>query len=695
MVLTSSRLIAGEHNSLAHPSILLSALSSASQELLRRLLFVTPVPIDTAGLPTVLRAVCNALRVYGQQLRLPRQGYTQLLSNITALECECRNTFIGQTDFHYSGTRKKNTPPAWQLLLLIERVAPAADILETIGAELAISLTTVKPFRETLAKNLGQVINAAESLTSHPVAYKQALNVRREADRLFEGNKESGATPDPEASLESQFREDLARHFRAKVFYSTDKEHQAIPTHRCQSPMQLKASAKQLKEQILLGDKTALFTVITSLTGLPEEIAQRLPLLSHAREDWYMVLDSDSGCIKVDMALYARGGANSAPNTSSSFFTSGEINIIPLPQYVADALDDCIVDAPSAANLGALLLTTPPVKNRSLTRADAGIRATTARFRNALGALAIQEGISRYRAALLVADPRLVPSGKFFYSRITREEIWQDANTLYSALDWGKSVTFVPGLAIGSRVTPTDEAIQAWHRSLAEQVHGCRIGRRYTLAGLITYHNAFAHFAASMATFLLALRHRQVLPLSTNVLLGKSRTISIFDKRVGEFPGGRPVPVCTVLHVQLDYWQQHCHRLENRLIKLGLPDSHPARRSLERWRTKEVPLFFSLAENGKFVSIGTQALKDQWPSSMGLPGNFGRHFWQDRLRQAGIHDTEIDAFVRHYLAGMMPNTSTSAFVTSEWARRITSRIDEVTSRLGLTPLKGLSIGSEK
>lgn len=180
-------------------------------------------------------------------------------------------------------------------------------------------------------------------------------------------------------------------------------------------------------------------------------LAADLPLLRHACDDWLMVLDPDSGCLKVSMDLFSRGRASSKKVGLNHALETGDIAFIPLPAIVASALEERADEALMARTLGELLGFDPPNRLRVLTATRTGIAATVARFRNGLAPLAIENGISRYHAAILLSNPVLTPTGKFYYARIQREEISLAATTLYGVLDWGNPVVVEPGLAIGSR----------------------------------------------------------------------------------------------------------------------------------------------------------------------------------------------------------------------------------------------------
>lgn len=674
-----------------HPAVILPALPPHLQGLLRRLLVVMPSPADGVGIEIVLESSHRCIGVYLDSLQSSSPSLVGLLELISELREVCCKLPYYRPAAHKPLMRHMSRYPAWHLLMMIGSVANKTDFHKIAGAALAYSYETCQRFPATLAKNLIRQLHADAPVIDDPATSRQARRILGQASQLFDGVATS-QTDNTEST--DSFGERVAAHIRAKLYFGRDREHQAIADHRAQSSAQILSSAKKLASEIRAGDQTALLSVVHALSGLPVSLALEIPILTYAENDWVIALDVDSGCLKVSVELFSPGRAQSSSVKSHAAEDGGDIIVIPFPIFVVDEIGRHSFDRCHAANLAELLPLVSTKTNRSLTGSRSGINPTVARLRNGLGAFAIQLGMPRYHAAVLLSDPRLVPTGKFFYSRVTREDLWRSANQLYQALGWGDAIALIPGLAAGSRTVPTATTIQGWYAWCRNEVNASRPGRRYAYAGLIKHHNSYAKLSGSLAVFLLALRHRRILPLTTTAL-AETATIGIQDKRVGEFPGLWSAPVCSILRKQLDYWHAHVEGLDRRLEKLHLTKNHPARIAITNWKTKESPLLFMLDDGGNIVPLGSQALVDWWPPELGLPGNFSRHFWQNRMREAGIPDSEIDLFVRHSVSGMDAQASTSHLSVSDWARHMAATVDACLSELRIEAVAGLSAGDAR
>lgn len=672
-------------------TILLPAVPTATQEDLTRLLHVVPPPPGARGLTAILLIAQKALTIYRASLRQPSDHFSEVMQRfdrLSSLAAEHLGTVL-DTAVPY---RKVRVPLAWKLLThLGECDQGQTDLLKIAGAELAYAMAINLPFERGLADKLIGVAKSGFPLVVDTTAYKAALKACARADDLFEAMRTRPAIVSDHGSEVAQFNAKVAQRFKAVIFFSRDRQHQAIADHRALSAQQMLASAQALKVDIKAGDTVALFNVVSSLTGLPVETAFDLPLLSQSLDDWGMALDVELGCLKLDIDVLTQGRAKA--RAAQGMHASGDIIVVPLPRFVMELLSDCRLDRQQARTLGSLLLNCVPPSTKSLTGTDRGIRDTIVRFRNGLGPFAVAQGISRYNAAVVVSDPRLVPSAKLFYSRIERDEIWQTADRLYGALGWGAPVPMVTGPTVGSRVTPTDDSIQSWYRWMHNEVSSVHPGRRYTLISLIEHHNRYARFCASMAVFFLALRHRTQLPLTADACVPGVTSIPLMDKRVGIYPGARLIPLCQTLVQQNQYWFAHCAGLMQRLGKLGMSVGHPAVQGLAKICAHKGSLFVPINAMGKSAALGSQDLVDWWPAEYDFPGNFARHYWQSKLRARNIEDSSIDYFVRHTLAGADQTSSSSDAVIAEMARTIATQLDAVACELGIRALPGL--GSTK
>lgn len=670
MVLVVSRVSQGLTS---HPFI--KNLSSASSDLLRTLLFAVPAPVGMPNLRHVLASMSETTGAFGSLLKQPSETFDGINQGLAQLATECMALNSREPDFLLR-LRRLSEFPAWRLFSWNDGEATSGQ-LQVAGAELALAICEKRPFRNELARMLYSDFNEKLHEADHGVLLKRSTKTVAEAIRLFEMGH--AVVEVDSVSFEERLRDRV----RATLFFGRDRQHQAIADHRASSASQVVEAAKTLRDQVEVGSAEALFVTIAALANLPAELAVGMPLLRTVQHDWVMVLDAEIGCIKVCIDLYSPGRARSERRHSGASLESGDVVVVPLPEFVAEALEACVNDRPTARTLGELLETETPDRQRLLTQSRSGIAGTFARFRNGLGPYSIQLGMSRYVAAMLLSNPLLAPTGKFFYSRVEPVEISKAAEQLYAGLGWGKPASLTTSLAAGSRQIASDETIIALGCWLKQQLETCPETRRYSLDGLVKRHNVMALVCASLTIFQLALRARKVIPVSQGMARNHGLTVSIFDKRVGEFPGTRPIPLSTLQRRVFEVWMGHLDRLDARLVKLDTQKSLRLAKVIQACRANERPAFFEIDTRHRAISIGSARVHNWWPEKFGLAPNFGRHFWQDRLRREGVADTAIDAFVRHSVSGMDPHSSTSHVVLADWARTLIEVIDRVNHELGL------------
>lgn len=671
MVLVVSRTNPG----LPSGSLLLN-LNPSHADLLRTVLTVVPAPIGMPSLPIVLDSMRVSVKAFHNQLKSPTSAISDITAGLQVIAGTCGDSASIAQSFP-SPARRMGNFSAWRLFLLGREYPFGEELLSVAGAELALAILQKKPF----SRELGRLM-VAERMGRLPDAqidtlWRKSIKVMTNALRLFD----SGVST-PEIAGPS-FEDRLRDWFRTTLLYGRDREHQAITDHRASTTGQMIEAAQVLRHQIEDGDAIGLLTIIASLANLPVNLAVDIPLLQMTQADWLLVLDTEAGCIKVCVDLFSPGRARMNVNVPDVQLPSGDVVIVPLPNFVVEALEDCAYRMPHAKTVGELLGCDAPTHPSVLTAKRSGIAATQARFRNGLGPFAIQQGISRYVAAMLLTNPLLTPTGKFYYSRVEQVDIWHAADRLYGSLGWDTPVPVEGTLAAGSRQVASDATVRAWALWMQTGLTNSPQGKRYSLEGLRRRHNIVALTCASLTSFLLALRVRRVLPITNGMTASAALTVSIFDKRVGEFPGQRPVPVCALQRKVFAAWHAHIACLNKRLQHLDTSECRKLATSLTKCGQSDHPAFFQIDADHRVRPIGSSRIHEWWPKEFGLAPNFGRHFWQNRLRRYGIADSEIDAFVRHSVSGMDPTSSTSHVVVAEWARKLISALDAITREIGL------------
>lgn len=589
--------------------------------------------------------------------------------------------------------RRLSRAPAWGLFLEIDGIQLPTMVAEGIGAELAWAWAGGFRFSPSLATNLRRATFIGADLTQpDQMPFKQLLSATRTANVIFHAKAPTSTSPDDPKKLAL----DIRGWFRNQIYYANDKTQQGVPYHRTQTIPQFVASCKEQRRRVEAGDNLAAHTCYGGLLCLGSELVARIPIFdAETPEDWLIAIDVDRGCLLFAVTLFAEGGASPSTRAAvGAIAPSSGIFVTPSPVFLADLCRKRRQENPDARNLGTLLPVSEPLAATTKTLDQAGMVAPSyARFRNTFAPFAIANGIDRYVTSIVCHDPRVVPSGKFFYSRCTREEAWEASDQLFSAMGWGPPVPLVPGLPGGSQVTPTDDTVREWFTWLSQEVDSVRPKQPYSLESLVAFYNVFMKAAASALSLVLVLRERKEIPLTGQSIAGRGATLTLGDKRVGEVPGPRAVPLPGIANSLIDAILSHIAATDACLDALGISaDSAIRIRFRQILAGDPVPLL-STIRRGRHSQLGTKELEGWWPERFGMAGNGGRHFFQNALRDHKVHSTDIDIYTRHLVRGISPSSSTSLKSLLSVAERLVPAIDEIAARAGLRVLRGLAGGN--
>lgn len=589
--------------------------------------------------------------------------------------------------------RRLSRAPAWGLFLEIEGTQLPPMVLEGIGAELAWAWAGSFRFSPSLATNLRRAIFTGADLTQpDQLPFKQLLSATRTANVIFHAKAPAPTSPDDPKKLAL----DIRGWFRNQIYYANDKTQQGVSYHRTQTIPQFVASCKEQRRRVESGDNLAAHTCYGGLLCLGSDLVARIPIFdAETPEDWVIAIDVDRGCLLFAATLFAEGGASPSIKAAvGAIAPSSGIFVTPSPVFLADLCRKRRQENPEARNLGTLLPVPQPLAPMTKTLDQGGMIAPSyARFRNTFAPFAIANGIDRYVTSIVCHDPRVVPSGKFFYSRCTREEAWEASDQLFAAMGWGPAVPLVPGLPGGSQVTPTDETVSAWFAWLSLEVDSVRPKQPHDIDVLITFHNVFMRASASVLSLILVLRERTEIRLTGLSVAGRGVALTLGDKRVGEVPGPRSIPLSVIASAQIDATLSHIAAMNANLGALGMAaDSAIRTRFLRVLAGDPVPLFSTIG-NERHLRLGTKELEDWWPERFGMAGNAGRHYFQNALRSRGVRSTDIDIYTRHLLRGIAPSSSTSLKSLLSVSERLVPAIDEIAATAGLSVLQGLTGGN--
>lgn len=675
--------------------LLLEALDSVSCKTFKSLLFVLKAPIDAPSFFTVIQVALRAIEGYSATLCAPSDLFNSISSSVIKLVEDARNssaTWNVSSALDEPMQRRLMRNSAWGLFLGLENRELPEEILAAIGAELAYSYAIGKQFPNGFATNLRRSLNpSSEFLRPRPAdEYATWLphfrKVIREARNIFES-----VQPSDIASGIIPFEKKAELELRGRSLFPSTKHRQAVLDLKSQSPSSIMLSSSCLRTQVNNGQDDALLTTLAFCSGLPLETTLRIPFSDSAPTDWVLIVDVQQGVIKTNLdPVFPKSASPKAGSNCNR--EANRVIVKPLPQFIADELKKRKTYHPDASCFGDLLPdVTASGRNLTIPDSDSGIAPTRARFLRSAAGFAVMQGIDRLSAAVISNDYGIIPSSKLYYCGIERKEIWSASTILFDALGWGEPTELISGLAFGSRVVPRPEKISEWHSWMRSQVIEALPGKRSGLTALFCHHTIFAMFCASFSIFCLASREVKTIKYSAKDFSPGNLHLLTFDKRCGVFPRPLPIPITPVLSKQVQFWFSHCRAFDRRLEHHGFEATHPLRLHLSAVASRaDVPLFFTIHSNFKPKSICSNDLVKWWPSDLGFNPDFGRHFFEVELRDAGLSSSEIDVFLRHQVMGIEAHKSTTDVALVQTLTSISHAQETLLLTLGIRAVPGLS-----
>jgi hypothetical protein len=646
-------------------------------------------PADGPGCQLAVSKALFSVLAYSDSLGIPASSrLIDLCSQLNALQQAVEQ--LPLLPFARSSMCRRLAPhPAWAMLLKVDVAKLPSDAQITIGGELARTLATGKRFSKSFAKNLRLALKKTAVLNdgNAPVV-KQVKSLRRAADAFFM-SKIADSLQD---TAETNFSEDARQWFRNRVHYAKDKAQQGVFHLSTQSNAQFMESAVRLRELVESGDQQAAGMCIGGLLALRADLVTRIPLVGpEIEDDWVIAIDVAAGTLHFAVSLFADNGAKPLSGASvDASIAASRIYVTPLPKFIANFLRVQNNSHPRARNLGELLPLCGKLDARTKTLAqDAILAPSFARFRNAFGPFSLASGADRLSAAIVVHDPRLNPTGKFYYTVVTREEVWSASNLIFSAMAWGPPVELVPGLAAGSQVTPRIQTLRTWFGWIKSEVENARPKDSLNVIQCIEFHNIYVLAIGSLLSLVLALRHKKHIALSAQVARPHATNIPVGDKFSGRIRAPRTVPLPSIARLLLVSYFEHVLMMDRLLELSGAPLDGPLRQGFRRIIDGDPVALLTLISRGRHRAVGTLDLETWWPADLGMHGNAGRHFVQNFARPKDLHATDIDHYLRHSIRGKPPTSSVSSKSLDELGTRLCAALNDLFREIGLHTIHGL------
>lgn len=502
--------------------------------------------------------------------------------------------------------------------------------------------------------------------------------------------------PDPDGPArpdhaDPKNRLDLLARLKWRFEYPDPKHRQAGLDDSHLPREQFRRATLAVRSRVELGDPAGTIQSLCLITRLTPDLVSSLPLVIGDKQIQLIGLDIERGALVLDLrALFPNRKLPSAA-TAILFHQSSDFLVIPLPQFLARALKDRLHKNSKAILLGDLVgWVAVDIRKSLVVDEKCKLRSSLARASKSSGAMAIMAGADRLAAACITWDFSLIGSARMYYARLTGEDIHAGCSMLYATMGWGDPSLTAPELdAIGSRCVLTSEGVQTVFSKLLDECNESWPGRRTKCAALLQHHQRYTQYAVALVSFCLGLREVHVYRLLASELIHRQTQMTIHDKQGGDRLMAQPVSLNSLAQEQIRQYLGHCEALHKRLVNLNGPGSHALADALKKVLSGEGPLFVLLSPRGIVRPTGSYNVWAKFPESIRVPGNAGRHYWQNILRQEGLSSRDIDRFMRHRVVGLENNTTSQTDAPRMSWQRITEIQTRVLNELGIKAVSGL------
>jgi len=687
-------------NSATQLSRMLQNLDPQPQATLRRLNHVLRPPIDAPRVIEVINSAGRCITAYKNTLTYPNDAINQLVSEIGQL-IEAINLCTQIFDIRHAHEkplyRRLTRYPGWALCIAITDYPENQLFVEAAGVEIALSLATEKTFPDGYGNDIrrtleNRTISIDKSQISELSFSRHFQKAKNDASILFENVPTSWAANNLGAGRQLNFDLEAKQQLLQKRKYALAQHRAGVLNRHCQSKAQVIQSARELRQNAEEGDETSILVIVAFCAGLSCNITAAMPLVHQVKDGWIMTIDIHAGCIKTNIAPMLPDAAVPAENSEENYCPASKIIVKPLPQFIATKLAQLFASTPYATIIGELI--PDAIKSGStltIAGSHCGISPSVSKFLNSAAPFALQIGIGRLAVAAISNDFSVIPSAKFYYAQIERDEIWEASEVLFEGIGWGATTAIQHGVAAGSEIVVTRTSVANLYQWMAGEISVAQPGRHSSLQKLVAYHNVFAKFCATVSIFMLGWRDAHELAITPKHLQAVADYAPVFDKRTGQFHGALPVPANQILKDQIQLYRVHCIALHNRLVTIGGADTRKLRGYLKKLtEISSRKLFFQINDKYQLEPIGSSDLTTWWPEHLRFPANFSRSFWHSELHMSGLNSSLIDLFMRHQLPGSESHTSSSHLSLKQQLDELCIAQENILNEMGIIPFSGLA-----
>lgn len=477
-------------------------------------------------------------------------------------------------------------------------------------------------------------------------------------------------------------------HLRSDLNSMHQKKQQAADLRAFLSREQLITEIAELLKAIESEDKRALEALICFSVHLSRDLIRQVPILRKGGTSGsVMWLDADEGVfhVRLEQLLAELGSAVQGGMKTT------ELMRLQLPDLLAKPIQQLVALNPAASFLGELLASEETNASRSSILLSESHLISLTRTAPALAIRLLQNRVVcsfSFLAFYLLTKPDL------HYLTITQTAIDEFRARFFEDIGLGKTSSINSRTtAIGSKRMPQPAVISSLFDELDKLNDELKVGRRYTLEGLVRYHNAYCRRVGLFLQLVSGARGSHHISFSSASWFFGSPFGYLDDKDAGTAGGRTPIPISPKTSLQLKFWDSHLQSLYRRLVKVGGFESKATLTLItDILEHREVPLLFLLGIDGTSRPVFSSDLISS--SNKQVSRDFGRHFFASILVEQAHTLQDVQAFLRHQGGGVNPQAAYGIEVHNDRLMRIALTVDSTLERLSIAPLKGLSGGKK-
>ena len=323
-------------------------------------------PPDQPGCATAVATLCDCLLIYADGIEHPRPHFTALLEDIKKI----RQVAVDHAE-EIQGAPVSGALDNWILAfpvwaLLISLAKEAIPLRVALGAEIAGALLTQerlsKKYCEQLrraAKQYGRPQDGNERLPQDladrgfgrgwfPHFQRVDRQVRRQVELPDPGGPSRPAGTQPRHSL------DIIARLRWRFEYPDPKHRQAATDDSHLPLAQLQRATAAVRARVVAGKPSAVVEAICILTRLTPDLVQSLPLIKPNRKFRFIGIDPLRGWIVLDLNALFPDRNRPPAKVAHLFHTGGDLLVIPLAAFLAEAIRQKASERPGAPHLLAI-----------------------------------------------------------------------------------------------------------------------------------------------------------------------------------------------------------------------------------------------------------------------------------------------------------------------------------------------------